>query len=144
MEAMTPGRCSNPKCTCTPCLCGEDCRCGGGRQLGELERRVMEVVWEAGDQEVTARQVADALDAYAYTTVATVLNRLSRKGTLRRRMEGRTTRFAALGSQADRAASAMVEALGSSDDRVGALERFAATVSPGDAEVLRRALGVTA
>lgn len=97
----------------------------------------------AGEEgEVTARQVADALPAYAYTTIATVLNRLSRKGTLRRRIEGRATRFAAIASQADRAASGMLDALTSSDDRSASLTRFAAAMSPEEAALLRRALDV--
>lgn len=139
MEPMTPSTCANPKCTCDPCVCGEDCKCGGGH-LGDLERRVMDVVWSAGDGEVTARDVADTLDAYAYTTVATVLNRLSRKGAVRRRMDGRTTRFAAVGTPADRAAAAMADALDTSGDRSGALATFAARMSADDRKALLAAL----
>lgn len=137
---MTTGTCSNPKCTCNPCLCGEECKCAGGH-LGDLERRVMDVVWSAGGVEVTARDVADTLSEYAYTTVATVLNRLSRKGAVRRRMDGRTTRFSAVGTPADRAASAMADALAASGDRGDALAKFAARMSADDREALLAALG---
>ncbi len=140
MVVVTVASCPNPKCTCSPCLCGEECKCGGGSKLGDLERQVMDVVWAAGNREVTAREVADALPVYAYTTVATVLNRLSRKGELRRRLDCRTNRFAAIETPTDRAASAMLEALGSGDDRRAVLERFARTMSSGDAAILRRAL----
>lgn len=140
MEGVSTGTCSNPKCTCSPCLCGEDCKCGGG-PLGDLERRVMDVVWSAGGEEISARDVADALTGYAYTTVATVLNRLSRKGVVRRRLDGRTTKFAPVASRADRAAAAMVEALAASGDRQEALTRFAETVSGEDRDALLRALG---
>lgn len=131
--------CSNPRCTCSPCLCGDDCKCGGTK-LGELERQVMDVLWSHHGDEVTGRQVANALPGYAYTTVATVLNRLSRKGAVRRRMEGHTTHFSAIGTEADRAAAAMREALETSGDHEGALARFAETMSPHEAEALRRAL----
>lgn len=139
MEEMTTGTCTNPKCTCSPCLCGDECKCGGG-QLGDLERRVMDVVWGAGGSEITARDVADALGDYAYTTVATVLNRLSRKGAVRRRMDGRTTRYTAIGTPADRAAEAMADALEASGDRSGALAKFAAAMTADDRVALLRAL----
>lgn len=101
----------------------------------------MDVVWSAGGVEVTARDVADTLSEYAYTTVATVLNRLSRKGAVRRRMDGRTTRFSAVGTPADRAASAMADALAASGDRGDALAKFAARMSADDREALLAALG---
>lgn len=137
---MASAICSNPKCTCTPCLCGDVCKCGGGTQLGDLERQVMEVLWSADGREVTGRDVADELPVYAYTTVTTVLNRLSRKGAVRRRMERHTTHFAAVDTQANRAAAAMRDALDSSGDRHMSLLRFVESISPDDAEALRRAL----
>ena len=48
--------CGNPMCSCDPCGC-DDCRCGGAR-LGDLERRVMEVLWESSDHEASVRDVA--------------------------------------------------------------------------------------
>lgn len=141
VETAAGATCANPRCTCSPCLCGDDCKCGGGH-LGDLERRVLNVVWAAGGGEVTAREVADVLDEYAYTTIATVLNRLSRKGAVARRMDGRSTRFAPVGTPADRAATTMLEVLEASGDRDGALARFAQTVSPSDREALIRGLGL--
>jgi predicted transcriptional regulator len=133
-------RCANPNCSCDPCLCEGECKCGGGTKLGELEQQVMDVVWAAAEPEVTVREVSDALPVYAYTTIATVLSRLSRKGVLRRRVEGRVAFFAPLGTRSDRAASAMLDALAESGDRGAALERFVSDVPAGDAAVLRRAL----
>ncbi len=104
----------------------------------------MDVVWAAGPDEVSARAVADELGQYAYTTVATVLNRLSRKGAVRRRMEGRTTMFAAVGTAADRAAEAMADALAASGDRGSALAKFASTMATADRDTLMRALALTA
>src|SRR5664280_225061 len=70
--------CTNPKCTCDPCTCS-DCKCGV-TTLGDLERRVMEILWEHPGIELSGRQIADRLPGYAYTTVATVLGRLGDKG----------------------------------------------------------------
>ena len=53
--------------------------------LGELELRVMEAVW--GQPPGTVRQIADRMRAdtdRAYTTVMTTLDRLHRKGLVRR------------------------------------------------------------
>jgi BlaI family penicillinase repressor len=59
-------------------------------RLGELEADVMSVVWRRGRASV--RDVKDALKsgrALAYTTVMTVMTRLSEKGMLDRHKEGR-------------------------------------------------------
>ena len=137
---MATSTCSNPNCTCSPCLCGDDCRCNGAAKLGQLEQQVMEIVWRSGDREVTAREVADALPCYAYTTIATILNRLSRKGALRRRSEHNTNMFAAIASRADRAAASMRETFRTSGDPQGALQSFAKTLTVGETTALRTAL----
>jgi predicted transcriptional regulator len=63
--------------------------------LGKLETDVMDVVWSDG--EVTAREVHGRLRgrARAYTTIMTTLDRLYRKGLLRRRKDGLAWRYAA-------------------------------------------------
>ncbi len=110
-------------------------------RLGDLERAAMQVVWEAPGP-LTARAVADALAGrgLAYTTWLTVLGRLERKGLLTRRRDGRAHSYAAVGSRADLVAGLMEQALGQADDREAALQRFARSVSPAEAEALRRAL----
>lgn len=56
--------------------------------LGKLEREVMEEVWQRS--EVNVREVQAAFgQRLAYTTVMTTLDRLYRKGLLKRRKEGR-------------------------------------------------------
>jgi predicted transcriptional regulator len=130
--------CENPKCICDPCGCDE-CRCAGPR-LGDLERKVMDVVWGRTGSELTGRDVADALPEYAYTTVATVLDRLSKKGYLRRRSERRVVRYSAADSQDDHAAAAMHDILIKASDSKAALIRFAQTVSRSEAEILRKEL----
>ena len=110
-------------------------------RLGELERAAMEVVWAAPGP-LTARQVADALAdrGLAYTTVLTVLTRLEAKGLLQRERSGRAHSYRPIGSREDHIAVLMQQALGQADDREAALQHFARTVSPAEAEALRRAL----
>jgi predicted transcriptional regulator len=59
--------------------------------LGELEARIMRVMWPIGV--ATVREVLDALSAsgrpLAYTTVMTVMCRLARKGILSRERRGK-------------------------------------------------------
>ena len=101
----------------------------------------MQVVWAAG-RPLTARAVADALAdrGLAYTTWLTVLGRLEGKGLLQRRRAGRAHTYAAVESREDLVADLMQQALGQTDDREAALQRFVRSVSPDEAEALRRAL----
>jgi len=126
-------------CSCDPCGCADNCKCGAAR-LGELERRAMDVVWEEPDREWTGREVTDALFDYAYTTVATILDRLVHKGLLSRRMEGRIIRFTVVGTQSAHAAVIMQKALDATSDPDGALVRFAESLTNSQTEVLRRTL----
>jgi predicted transcriptional regulator len=134
----TTSACTNPMCSCDPCGC-DDCKCGVAR-LGELERRVMEILWESEDREVSVRDVSSELPHYAYTTVATVLDRLVHKGMLKRRMNGRTIRFAVVGSKGAHTAVLMRKTLGEDSDPAAALFCFVEGLSVSEASVLRRAL----
>jgi len=63
--------------------------------LHELETEVMEGVWNSGRDEVTVRDMMDALNRRnksprAYTTYMTIMRRLDTKGLLTRRREGKT------------------------------------------------------
>ncbi len=63
---------------------------GVAQVLGELESAVIEQVWR--HPSCTAREVLNRLAGQrrlAYTTVVTVLDRLHKKGFLKRRLEGR-------------------------------------------------------
>ncbi|WP_261557225.1 BlaI/MecI/CopY family transcriptional regulator [Frankia tisae] len=111
-------------------------------RLGDLERSVMDVLWSS-EGWLTAREVAGRLDHerdLAYTTVLTVLERLERKGFVRRQRAARAHRYAASDSREAVVAEAMMEALGTADDRGSALVRFVGSVSAEEAEILRRAL----
>jgi predicted transcriptional regulator len=110
-------------------------------RLGDLERAAMEVVWEVGP--ATARQVADRLAdrGLAYTTWLTVLTRLEKKALLRKDTSGRAHVYSAVASREDHIAVLMQQALGQAGDREAALQHFARSMSPDEAEALRRALG---
>ena len=58
--------------------------------LGELESKVIRIVWDR--QEASVRDVLASLSEgrkLAYTTVVTILDRLHKKGFLKRRKEGK-------------------------------------------------------
>jgi predicted transcriptional regulator len=131
-------RCDNPMCTCDPCVC-DSCSCGAVR-LGELERRVMDILWQDPERKLTVRDVVDALPEYAYTTLATILDRLVQKGLVRRRMKGRTVQFAALATRGAHTALLMHDALAADEDVDAALVRFAEMLSRSEAAVLRETL----
>jgi predicted transcriptional regulator len=134
----TETKCSNPMCSCDPCTCSQ-CACGVVT-LGDLERRVLGIVWDLTEREPTGREVAAALPAHAYTTVATVLDRLVNKGVLSRRRDGRTIRFAPIGVRGAYTAVVMYQALTADSDPGAALVCFASTLSPSEVTVLLGAL----
>jgi predicted transcriptional regulator len=131
--------CPNPKCTCIDCKCGPTCKCGVLR-LGTLERRVMDVLWEEPGAERTGREVADAFPDYAYTTLATVLDRLANKELLNRRQDGRIIHYTAADTRAVHTALLMREALDATRDPESALACFAQGLPDDQAEALRAAL----
>src|SRR5215470_14109998 len=101
----------------------------------------MAVLWTA-DAPVTAKAVCDALGdrTLAVTTVLTVLSRLERKGLVRRSRDDRAHTYTAVASREEHVAELMREALGTADDRDGALVRFVGAASAEDLDALRRAL----
>ncbi|MER6592161.1 BlaI/MecI/CopY family transcriptional regulator [Micromonospora purpureochromogenes] len=118
-------------------------------RLGDLERAVMDVLWDsvpAASDGVTVREVADALDGreLAYTTVMTVLDRLAGKGMVQREREGRAWRYRAAASREAHIAQLMLDALDLGGSRDAALVRFARSVTGTEADVLRAALGTEA
>jgi BlaI family transcriptional regulator, penicillinase repressor len=114
--------------------------------LHELEAEIMEEVWAAG--EATVHTVRDALNARsgkqrAYTTVMTVMSRLSSKGLLMKERRGRSDRYVATMSRAeymDARAGLEVDTLVAEYGDI-ALAHFAARVAqldPGRRQKLRR------
>ncbi|HTU79132.1 MAG TPA: BlaI/MecI/CopY family transcriptional regulator [Solirubrobacteraceae bacterium] len=92
--------------------------------LGTLERRVMDMLWEQPETGRTVREVADRLPEYAYTTIATVLDRLADKNLLMARRDGRVLRYAAADTRAVHTTLLMQEALSATRDPAAALACF--------------------
>ncbi|MDG4784470.1 BlaI/MecI/CopY family transcriptional regulator [Micromonospora sp. WMMD1102] len=112
-------------------------------RLGDLERAVMDVLWDRGTGAgATVREVAEALRdrELAYTTVMTVLDRLAGKGMVEREREGRAWRYRPAASREAHIARLMLDALDLAGSRDAALVRFARSVTGTEAEVLRAAL----
>lgn len=111
------------------------------RDRGQLEAGVMRQLW-AADAPRTAKdiQAGFGADAPAITTVLTVLDRLRRKGLVRRSDARTNITFTATQSESDLAVEAMLQSLQETDDRHAVLLRFAGDLDTTDAEVLRRAL----
>ncbi|MBD8608096.1 MULTISPECIES: BlaI/MecI/CopY family transcriptional regulator [Aeromicrobium] len=111
-------------------------------RLGELERSVMNVLWDA-PAPLTVREVLDALGErdLAYTTIMTVLDRLGTKEMVRRERDGRAFHYAPALSR-DEATSELLHAAldEAGTDRTAALVHFARTVDPDEAKALRAAL----
>jgi predicted transcriptional regulator len=110
-------------------------------RLGELERAVMEVLWERATP-ATAREVGRTLADrdLAYTTVMTVLDRLAKKGFVQREQVGRAWSYTPTASREAYITRLMLDALDLTGDRDAALVRFARSVSGAEAELLREAL----
>lgn len=118
--------------------------------LGELERAVMDLLWEHPEA-ITANTLRDLLSQrtdspeesrpLAVTTVLTVLSRLEKKGLVARERTSRPHRYRAVTSRADHTAELMLEVLGSAPDREAVLARFIGTVGDGEAATLRKLLG---
>lgn len=119
--------------------------------LGDLERAVMDLLWEHPEA-ITANILRDLLSQrpsegspesrpLAVTTVLTVLSRLEKKGLVERERSSRPHRYRAVTSREEHTAELMMEVLGSAPDREAVLARFIGTVSAGEAETLRNLLG---
>lgn len=108
--------------------------------LGSLERTVMDTLWDASakdpDRALTVREVAATLPSHAYTTVLTVLDRLTRKGFVVRIRDGRTHHYRPSSSREAYIAEMMHDALSRTPDRDAALAYFVRTASPEQAEIL--------
>src|SRR5690625_178408 len=95
--------------------------------LGELERAVMETIWDASHP-LTAYDVQTHLEAdgrtLAATTILTVLSRLEKKGFVASDRAQRPYRYAATASRADHVVELMHAVLSESRDRSAVLERF--------------------
>ena len=119
--------------------------------MGELERAVMEHLWaidgdaNGRDGWRTVREVHESLAAdrdIAYTTVMTVMDRLSKKSLVRQRKEGKAYLYRAADSRGAMTADLMRSALTefAESDRTNALLAFVGESTEEEREALRRAL----
>lgn len=109
-----------------------------GALKAEIEARLSHA-----DGPLTARELHASFgdDAPQMTSIFTVLDRLRRSGVVERRHgpDGELE-FSLVRTDPPRTAQAMLEELLRTDDRSGALSRFAGSLDADDAAVLRRAL----
>lgn len=113
------------------------------RARGELEARVMDVLW-ASDDAMTPRDVHRVITTprrpLAYTTVMTILVRLWTKGMLDREFRGRAYAYRPVAGREEWTAERMRELLEHSGDPAVALTHFARSIDAREAKQLRRAL----
>lgn len=76
--------------------------------LGDLQKAVMETVWDKG--EVTVQQVRDLLDRDpppAYTTILSVMQKLEKAGWLTHRAEGRSYVYRSIQSREEEGSTSL-------------------------------------
>jgi predicted transcriptional regulator len=111
------------------------------RSTGELERAVMDVLWDQGGW-LTPGEVHQRLGdpSLAYTTVMTILVRLWRKGRVERHRDRRAYAYHPVHSRDQYVAERMEQVLAEARDRSAVLSHFLDTMDPGDRTQLRRLL----
>jgi predicted transcriptional regulator len=114
------------------------------RQFGELEAVIMDRLWRYGHP-VPVREVVEDLQkdrAIAYTTVLTVMDKLQKKGWLRREKAGRGHVYEPLVSRETYTARLMRSALATSDNQAAAFVHFLSELSDEEARALRAAMQI--
>ena len=105
-------------------------------RLGALEARVMDVLWEQGPG--TVREIINHIDTQpAYTTIATVLSNLDKKGMVLIARSRRSTTYSAGMSRAEYDARQMACVLRQSPDRASSILHFVDAMPEADLELLR-------
>lgn len=113
------------------------------RPDGALEHEILSVLW-ASDIALQPGDIKERLPFdLAYTSVATVLGRLLKKGLLERDGAGRAYAYRAVVDESELASRRMRDVLMSSGDRSEVLAGFVKTLSKGDAAEVRRLLDTT-
>ncbi|WP_084955596.1 BlaI/MecI/CopY family transcriptional regulator [Thermoactinospora rubra] len=114
------------------------------RGLGELESAIMERMW-AYRRPATVRDVLEDLRRdreIAYTTVMTVMDKLFKKGLLKRQPMGKAYVYETVGSKEAYTAQLMRETLASSGNQAATLVHFLERLTPEEARALEAALRV--
>jgi predicted transcriptional regulator len=113
----------------------------GRRAAGALEGEVLGALW-AADGPLTPAELQAALGTgLAYNTIHTILTRLHDKGLVIRVREGGRSGYQPAKDAAQDAADRMRTVLEGGRDRAEILQRFVTSLSPGDEQALREALG---
>ncbi len=114
--------------------------------LGDLERTVMDILWES-PLPLSAYELQDRLAAtpagtrrLAPTTVLTVLSRLEKKKFVARDRSSRPHRFLGAHTREHHMAELMHQVLGTVSDPAAVLERFVGQASKGETDLLRKLL----
>lgn len=108
-------------------------------RLGTLEAQVMDLLW-AGEP-LTVRGLIERLPTEpAYTTIATVLGNLRKKGLVCTGKDGHSTLYGACVSRDEHTARIMEHALNESGDRAASILRFVDGMPEEDLRLLREHL----
>ncbi|GAA4629381.1 BlaI/MecI/CopY family transcriptional regulator [Actinoallomurus vinaceus] len=114
------------------------------RQFGELEAAIMDCLWRYG-RPVPVREVVEDLQkdrTIAYTTVLTVMDKLHKKGWLRREKAGRGHLYEPLVSRETYTARLMRSALATSNNQAAAFVHFLSELSTDEAQALQAAMRI--
>lgn len=106
-------------------------------RLGDLEKTVMEILWDCEEELCTRDVLARTTRDLAYTTIATVLNNLVRKGLVERFAANRTWAYRPVVGRGEYVASVMAHALSASNDRKASLLHFVGSMPEEDVALLR-------
>lgn len=105
-------------------------------RLGPLEQRVMDLLWDGSCR--TVREVMDHLSSRpAYTTIATVMTNLERKGLVDPTRHGRSVHYMPRRTREEHTAALMRQALGVSRDRTASILHFVDTMPDEERNLLR-------
>lgn len=109
-------------------------------RLGELEQRVMDLLWESNPRSV--RDVINALpQSPAYTTIATVMQNLKTKNMVEARREGRLVFYLPQLTREEYVAHRMHQALDTSSDKAASILHFVKDMPEESLLMLRNYLG---
>ena len=115
-----------------------------GRQQGELENEVMDVLWDA-DGSLTSQEILDRINQnnheLALTTILTVLTRLVDKGLVNRAAgTGRSFNFSATETRERHSANLMIKLLSDTDNPALTFAQFTKSLTPKQLAALRKTL----
>lgn len=118
-------------------------------RLGDLERTIMDRLWALdgsdSDAALTVRDIHESISKerdIAYTTVMTVLDRLTKKGLVTRERDGRAWRYQPVSTSEEITAQLLREGLDhiESSDRRAAMMHFLDAASAEEIDDLKAAL----